>query len=95
MSAFDNLHEIAPNVIWNGVISGLLATCWSTSAIELEPETDVPEHSHVNEQIGISPPAARCSSGSAAKEQDLLPGADLDHPEQAVLGPVGLEAVPP
>ena len=75
MSAFDNLHTIAPNVIWNGVIGRSLHGAEATlSAIELAPGTDVPEHSHVNEQIGI------LTGGSMTfrigdEEQDLLPGA--------------------
>jgi len=75
MSAFDNLHEIAPNVIWDGVIGRSLHGAEATlSAIELEPDTDVPEHSHVNEQIGI------LTSGSmlfriGGEEQEVRPGA--------------------
>ncbi|HEX4526346.1 MAG TPA: cupin domain-containing protein [Gaiellaceae bacterium] len=75
MTAFDNLSEIAPNVIWNGVIGRSLHGAEATlAAIELEPDTDVPEHAHVNEQIGI------LTTGSLTfrigdEEQDLRPGA--------------------
>ncbi len=54
MTAFDHLNEIAPNVIWDGVIGRSLHGAEATlAAIELEPDADVPEHAHVNEQIGI------------------------------------------
>jgi quercetin dioxygenase-like cupin family protein len=54
MSPFDDLHDLAPLVIWNGVIGRAVAGEEATlAAIELEPGTDVPEHHHVNEQIGI------------------------------------------
>ena len=74
MTAFDDLHELAPNVIWDGVIGRSLHGAEATlSAIELEPDTLVPEHAHVNEQIGI------LTGGSLTfrigdEERDLLPG---------------------
>ena len=53
MSAFDDLREIAPLQIWPGLIGRALTGAEATLAqIELEPNIDVPEHSHVNEQIG-------------------------------------------
>jgi quercetin dioxygenase-like cupin family protein len=75
MSAFDNLGEIAPNVVWDGVVArSLHGTEATLAAIELEPDVDVPEHAHVNEQIGI------LTGGSLTfrigdEEQDLRPGA--------------------
>ncbi len=54
MSAFSSLGEIAPLRIWPGLIARALNGAEATLAqIELEPIVDVPEHSHVNEQIGI------------------------------------------
>jgi quercetin dioxygenase-like cupin family protein len=54
MSAFDELTNIAPLQIWPGLIGRALTGAEATLAqIELEPNIDVPEHSHVNEQIGI------------------------------------------
>jgi quercetin dioxygenase-like cupin family protein len=54
MSAFDRLHDIAPQQIWPGLIGRSLQGDSATlAAIELDPGIDVPEHSHVNEQIGI------------------------------------------
>jgi quercetin dioxygenase-like cupin family protein len=75
MSAFDELREIAPIRIWPGLIGRALTGEEATLAqIELDPDIDVPEHSHVNEQIGI------LTSGSVtfrigAEEKALQPGA--------------------
>jgi quercetin dioxygenase-like cupin family protein len=54
MSAFNDLEEMAPLQIWPGLIARDLTGANATLAqIELEPNIDVPEHAHVNEQIGI------------------------------------------
>jgi quercetin dioxygenase-like cupin family protein len=93
MSAFDKLSEIAPNVIWAGVIGRSLHGAEATlAAIELEPGTLVPEHAHVNEQIGI------LTGGSLTfrigeEEQALRPGATwiipADTPHSVHAGPEG------
>jgi quercetin dioxygenase-like cupin family protein len=75
MSAFDHLNEIVPQRIWPGLVGRSLHGIEATlAAIEIEPNVDVPEHSHVNEQIGI------LTGGSVTfrigdEEQDLRPGA--------------------
>jgi quercetin dioxygenase-like cupin family protein len=75
MSAFDELSEIAPLRVWDGLIARPLTGEEATLAqIELDPNIDVPEHSHVNEQIGI------LTTGSLTfrigdEERDLQPGA--------------------
>jgi len=54
MSAFDDIREIVPLQIWGGVVGRAVAGNEATLvAIELDPNTVVPEHRHVNEQIGI------------------------------------------
>jgi quercetin dioxygenase-like cupin family protein len=54
VTAFHKLSALAPQVIWPGLIGRSLHGEEATLAqIELEPNIDVPEHSHVNEQIGI------------------------------------------
>lgn len=54
MSAFDDLEDISPLQIWPGLIGRALTGAEATLAqIEIDPDVDVPEHSHVNEQIGI------------------------------------------
>ena len=54
MSAFEDVRTIVPLRIWDGVV----ARVWSgehaaLAAIELEPSSIVPEHSHDNEQTGL------------------------------------------
>ena len=93
MSAFDDLHDLAPLVIWNGVIGRAVAGKEATlAAIELEPNVDVPEHAHVNEQIGI------LTGGSLTfrigdESRDLQPGATWiipSHvPHSVTAGPEG------
>ena len=54
MSAFNELEKMSPLQIWPGLIARDLSGAKATLAqIELEPNVDVPEHSHANEQIGI------------------------------------------
>jgi quercetin dioxygenase-like cupin family protein len=54
VSAFDDVQELVPQQIWDGVVGrsvhGVEATL---SVLTLEPDIKVPEHSHVNEQIGV------------------------------------------
>jgi quercetin dioxygenase-like cupin family protein len=74
MSAFDELRAIAPLQIWPGLIGRALTGDEATLAqIEIDPNVDVPEHSHINEQIGI------LTGGSMTfrigdESRDLLPG---------------------
>jgi quercetin dioxygenase-like cupin family protein len=54
MSAFDELREIVPLQVWDGVVARAVnGEQASLAAIELDPHTKVPEHRHVNEQTGI------------------------------------------
>jgi quercetin dioxygenase-like cupin family protein len=54
MTAFHDLSAMEPQQIWAGLIARPLHGAEATLAqIELEPDVDVPEHSHVHEQIGI------------------------------------------
>jgi quercetin dioxygenase-like cupin family protein len=75
MSAFDELREIAPIRIWPGLIGRALNGEEATLAqIELEPNIEVPEHSHVNEQIGILT-AGSMTFRIGDEEKELQPGA--------------------
>lgn len=54
MSAFTDLERAEPQRIWPGLIARSLHGREATLAqIELEPDADVPEHAHENEQIGV------------------------------------------
>ena len=74
MTAFDELREMSPLQVWPGLIARALTGAEATLAqIELEPNIDIPEHSHVNEQIGI------LTGGSMTfrigdEEKELSPG---------------------
>ena len=51
---FGDLAAIAPQQIWEGVVARPLHGDQLTMAlIELEPNCHVPEHHHVNEQVGV------------------------------------------
>ncbi|HVC87341.1 MAG TPA: cupin domain-containing protein [Gaiellaceae bacterium] len=93
MTFFDDLHEIAPQRIWPGLVARALHGAEATLAqIELEPNVDVPEHAHVNEQIGI------LTGGSmtfriGGEDRDLRPGATwiipANVPHSVRSGPAG------
>jgi quercetin dioxygenase-like cupin family protein len=54
MSAFDDLGEIAPRAIWDGVIARTIeGEQLSVAVVELDPGSVVSEHSHENEQLGV------------------------------------------
>ena len=93
MSAFDDIREIVPLKIWDGVIGRAVAGREATlAAIELEPNADVPEHHHVNEQTGILLRGSmRFRIGDETKE--LVPGSTwvipADVPHAVLAGPDG------
>ncbi len=54
MTAFDDVSTLAPHRIWDGVVGRVVHGDQITfGLIELEAGSVVPEHSHVNEQIGL------------------------------------------
>jgi len=51
---FEDLREIAPRRIWDGVLARVVGGERLTLAIvELEPDRVVPQHDHENEQLGL------------------------------------------
>jgi quercetin dioxygenase-like cupin family protein len=75
VSAFANMPEIAPHVIWDGVTGRVIAGDRVTFAvIELEPNVVVPEHSHENEQLGVLAQGS-LSFRIGGEERELRPGA--------------------
>jgi quercetin dioxygenase-like cupin family protein len=93
VSAFDDLREIVPLRIWDGVVGRV----WSgeqaaLAAVELDPDVVVPEHSHVNEQTGVLlRGSVRFRIGMETKE--LRPGSTwvipANVPHQVDAGPEG------
>jgi quercetin dioxygenase-like cupin family protein len=54
MRTFGELEKLPTREIWNGVIARVVQSELITMAIvELEPNSVVPEHHHVNEQLGF------------------------------------------
>ena len=54
MSAFDDLARARAQLVWDGVHGRTVHGERITLAlVELDPGAYVPEHSHVNEQVGI------------------------------------------
>lgn len=75
MTAFGQLEEIAPLQVWPGLIARALTGAEATLAqIELDPNIDVPEHAHANEQIGILT-GGTLSFRIGDEEKELAPGA--------------------
>ncbi len=97
MTAFDHLDEIEPLVIWPGVVGRAVVSEQATfSYLELEPDTHVPEHQHVNEQVGILlGGSVRFRIGD--EERDLRPGATwcilADVPHEVWAGPDGASLI--
>jgi len=54
MSAFDDVNSLPRQQIWESVLSRAVQGENATLAyLELDADSDVPEHSHANEQIGM------------------------------------------
>jgi quercetin dioxygenase-like cupin family protein len=54
VSAFADLASIAPQQIWDGVVGRTVhGERLTFSVVELEPDAEVPEHRHENEQLGM------------------------------------------
>ena len=54
VATFDDIASIAPQQIWEGVVVRAVHGDSTTMAlIELAPNSHVPEHHHVNEQVGV------------------------------------------
>jgi quercetin dioxygenase-like cupin family protein len=75
MSYFADLNELERLRIWDGLIGrAVVGAEASLVAIEIEPDTDVPEHHHPNEQTGILVSGSvRFTIGGETRE--LRPGA--------------------
>jgi quercetin dioxygenase-like cupin family protein len=53
-SVFADVHDVAPNRIWDGVVGRTVhAERVTMSLIELDPGAVVPEHGHEQEQVGF------------------------------------------
>ena len=97
VSAFGDLGETKPHLIWEGVTGRVVAGERTTFVVlELDPGTVVPEHAHDNEQIGV------LASGSMRfrigdEERELRPGETWNIPSNVphsvTAGPEGAVAI--
>jgi quercetin dioxygenase-like cupin family protein len=93
MSAFDDLRELAPKQIWEGIHARIVpGERLSLTVVELDPNAVVGEHSHPHEQLGlVLAGAIRFRVGEETKE--LGPGESWtipgNTPHEATAGPDG------
>ena len=97
MSYFGHLGEVERLRIWDGLIGrAIVGAEAALVAIEIDPGTDVPEHRHPNEQIGIlTHGSLTFTIGGEVRE--LRPGATWvipsDVPHSVRSGPEGASLV--
>jgi quercetin dioxygenase-like cupin family protein len=94
---YDDLRDIAPTVIWEGLIARALHGAEATlTAIEIEPDTSVPEHAHANEQMGFLT-AGSLTFRIGGEERALQPGGTwlipANVPHSVVAGPEGARLI--
>jgi quercetin dioxygenase-like cupin family protein len=54
MGAYDSVSRVRPRQIWTGAVARPVQGEQITMAVvDLEPNLEVPEHHHVNEQVGL------------------------------------------
>jgi unsaturated pyranuronate lyase len=54
MSAFDELANVRPRQVWDGMVARAVHGERITLAVvELDADMDLPEHHHANEQLGL------------------------------------------
>jgi quercetin dioxygenase-like cupin family protein len=97
VATFDDIASIAPQEIWEGIVARPVHGEQVTLAlIELAPNTHVPDHRHVNEQVGILVRGSfRLRVGDETRE--IKPGGTwripADVPHEVHVGPNGALAV--
>lgn len=97
MDVFGQLEQLEPIAIWAGAEARAVVGDQITFAvIDLEPDAEVPEHHHANEQVGIVL-RGEITLTVAGETRTLGPGgnyvirADVAH--SAVTGPEGCSVV--
>ena len=97
VATFDDIASIAPQQIWEGVVVRAVHGDSTTMAlIELAPNSHVPEHHHVNEQVGVLVRGSfRLRVGEETRE--IKPGGTwlipADVPHEVHTGPDGALAL--
>ena len=93
MHVFDDAGSLAPLAIWDGVTARTVEGANVTFAlVELEAGSIVPEHRHVNEQIGMLI-AGSLTFTIGGEARELGPGGtwriDANVPHSVAVGPDG------
>lgn len=93
MGTFENLGEMRPLPIWEGVVArGVNGERMTLAVIELAPGAVVPEHRHTNEQLGLVLQGMLIFR-VADETRECRPGETYrilaDTPHQATAGPDG------
>lgn len=93
MSVFSEIASISPHQVWDGVLGRVVEGENATLAvIELEPGAVVPEHRHVNEQMGVLIEGS-LTFRIGEETRDLAPGGmwciPADVPHEVRVGPEG------
>ncbi|HET7044565.1 MAG TPA: cupin domain-containing protein [Gaiellaceae bacterium] len=93
MSVFSEIASIDPHQVWDGVLGRVVEGENATLAvIELEPGAVVPEHRHVNEQMGVLIQGS-LSFRIGEETRELAPGGmwciPADVPHEVRVGPDG------
>jgi quercetin dioxygenase-like cupin family protein len=93
MSAFSNVSDLPPIKIWDGVVARAVEGAEATfTLIDLDPNTHVPEHHHLNEQTGLLL-AGSMSFTIGDEKKEIEPGEmwviPADVPHSVVSGPNG------
>jgi len=97
MSAFDNVDGLDRLNIWQGVAArGVQGDVMTLAVIELDPGAVVPEHQHVNEQLGVL--AAGSMRFRIGQEERVVQPGDTwvihaNVPHEVEAGPEGAVAI--
>jgi quercetin dioxygenase-like cupin family protein len=97
VSAFDILGEVGPQQLFAGYVARAIHGDRITLAIvEIDPEADLPEHQHENEQLGVVVRGA-LTFRVGGEERALGPGGmwriPANTPHSARAGPEGAVAI--
>jgi quercetin dioxygenase-like cupin family protein len=94
---FDSFHGLRPYAIWEGAVARAVHGEKLTMAVvELEPDVAVPEHRHVNEQLGfVAKGSITMTVGGESRELGIGETYVIatDVPHAALAGPEGATVV--
>ena len=97
MSAFNSFSSVRPYQIWSGAVARALnGERITVAVIDLDPDLEIPQHHHENEQVGFVL-KGRLTMVIGGEEKELTPGDAYripgDLPHSARTGPQGASVV--